>query len=854
MEDDYYNDDYYNDDYKKVYDINARRRLQLGEPSEPVAYSLPRGGQQSVYPQLVTQKELQTVHYERVLPPSLLPPSTLPPMEQHMLRVANDGFVLNEHARRKMLIPGGESGSEISTAAAAYYQDKSQPSDFSVNSPYEECDIQQAMSGGVKPSGSAGGYGGGSNEGIVSGGGFGFRPQDTVYLQDAGNDIIAPYQDYTEYEASYTDPITGQTSHTYSLNMDRYAKGVYNEPPAHELGREHYMMRAWTGNKDYLNRVLPMKTEVPNDGVAPTADPTHGRAFAVSDRAEATMRGERETFFKRDPGVAPLQDAGHWTGYVGLREMARYYDTNTTSRKEGGGSYLLSGGPESNEHSSSSPVAPSNLQIYDTIRRDAGGLGAYRVSTPSAESGLNVSPHNYAGMMPAFTTSSQPAGPILLMKTMDSRLGLTSMGVEDGKIVDSTSQGWTSASTELHQRGGGGVPDAWIVNSEVSPIYTRMSEYEVLHQTGVSDRTPSLNEGGGWTKTDGSDHSVLYRTEQADRAPAAGEGSGWASVSTHVSVRGENAVPDSVTVYPDTKTWQRAETDAATYSPSTDSSLVTSPVTSPWIKIMSPVTVNSPDSVPSHLETSGPVSSPLKAEFQQSNQLNVSGPSRPAAYTEVVGGAGKAAAGYEVPNYDKGSWDRLPLTNNEVSGPGKASSWAEVGQGLLSVPDHVSTGGETGVGLRAGTSFEVGRAPVTNDRPEYDTSVFSTWRHVAGPEPPAQGMGTVQAGKPGVEHDTTGTLKAEANFATDLVKNVDWRESTREYWSRTQGEGGALQPRNTQLGDEVGPSATVKLRSQVYGAVQMQPPLPTVSRYNRDREAYVAIDKIKMYASDSDSD
>jgi hypothetical protein len=115
-------------------------------------------------------------------------------------------------------------------------------------------------------------------------------------------------------------------------------------------------------------------------------------------------------------------------------------------------------------------------------------------------------------------------------------------------------------------------------------------------------------------------------------------------------------------------------------------------------------------------------------------------------------------------------------------------------------------------------------------------------------------MGTVQAGKPGVEHDTTGTLKAEANFATDLVKNVDWRESTREYWSRTQGEGGALQPRNTQLGDEVGPSATVKLRSQVYGAVQMQPPLPTVSRYNRDREAYVAIDKIKMYASDSDSD
>src|SRR3989344_375894 len=498
----YETDDIDKTTYKKEYDSLARFKLGLGtEPTENATYSipLPQGKERSMYPKLLTQQELQRMEYpghpRDTEPPIKL--STLNDSELHLLQVANEGFVLNtgQASRRKMIDPG-LSGSQFSTASAGYYNNKSQPTDFSHPSPYEETDIAMAFMGGLRSSGSAGGYGGGSNEGLMPGGGFGFKPQNTVYLQDGGADILVPHQDYTTYGASYTDPLTGETTHTYTLNMGRYSKGAYKEPPSHEIGRQHPHMRAWTGTKDYFNRAVPQKTEVLNDGIMPTADPTGGRALAISARADATERAERDMFFTRDPKIAPLQDVGHWTGFVGEREMARHYDLNVTARKEGGGSYLMSGGRSGGvgeEDCADKVILPSGLNIYKTIKSDAGGLGSIRVSNPSIYSDVDTSAHNYAATAPSFTVSSQPAGPIHKTKYMgNDALGHGINMTAPDFMQDSSVFGQHILSSVAGPRSVG-VRDPWLTETEFVGGHVVNSDTKIKTHS-VPDFVPSESE------------------------------------------------------------------------------------------------------------------------------------------------------------------------------------------------------------------------------------------------------------------------------------------------------------------------------------------------------------------------
>ena len=173
------------------------------------------------------------------------------------------------------------------------------------------------------------------------GGGVGarnpMRPTETadpgMALFDFTQDNLYPYWGYTDYAATYTNPYTGEVSHTYTLDMERYKTDIWKEVPTFELGRPHHKMMAWTGN-DRTARPMPRKGEEPNEYVMPSADPTFGYAEAVAGRADQEQRVNRETFFTRDPQLAAPRDEGNWTGYVGLRNMARYDNANVRSLKD----------------------------------------------------------------------------------------------------------------------------------------------------------------------------------------------------------------------------------------------------------------------------------------------------------------------------------------------------------------------------------------------------------------------------------------------------------------------------------------------------------------------------------------
>jgi hypothetical protein len=125
---------------------------------------------------------------------------------------------------------------------------------------------------------------------------------------------------------------------------------------------------------------------------------------------------------------------------------------------------------------------------------------------------------------------------------------------------------------------------------------------------------------------------------------------------------------------------------------------------------------------------------------------------------------------------------------------------------------------------RSGTS--------TYDAPPVDASIFSTWRSADGPEIAST---VVIEGVPGIEHDTTGSGQAEANFDTNIYQSGPWRERAEAFWAQTQGVGGGMQPRMqyTQKTKEV--SGNVLL-DQLYGGKQILLPDASVERLIKDRE------------------
>lgn len=192
------------------------------------------------------------------------------------------------------------------------------------------------------------------------GGGVGamnpMRPTETadpgMALFDFTQDNLYPHWGYTDFAGTYTNPYTGEVSHTYTLDMERYKTDIWKEVPTFELGRPHHKMMAWTGN-DRTARPLPRKGEEPNEFVMPSADPTFGYAEAVAGRADQAQRVNRETFFTRDPQLAAPRDEGNWTGYVGTRNMARYDNANIRSLKDaphGGGPAQPHQMPQSDFH------------------------------------------------------------------------------------------------------------------------------------------------------------------------------------------------------------------------------------------------------------------------------------------------------------------------------------------------------------------------------------------------------------------------------------------------------------------------------------------------------------------------
>ena len=196
------------------------------------------------------------------------------------------------------------------------------------------------------------------------GGGVGtgnpMKPTETgdpgMALFDFTQDNLYPHWGYTDFAGTYTNPYTGEVTQTYTLDMERYKTDIWKEVPTFELGRPHHKMMSWTGN-DRTARPLPRKGEEPNEFVMPSADPTFGYAEAVAGRADQEQRVNRETFFTRDPQLAAPRDEGNWTGYVGLRNMARYDNANVRSLKDA----PYAGGP----------VQPYQLPVSDFHQRPA---------------------------------------------------------------------------------------------------------------------------------------------------------------------------------------------------------------------------------------------------------------------------------------------------------------------------------------------------------------------------------------------------------------------------------------------------------------------------------------------------
>ena len=263
-------------------------------------YNVPTGAVQQ-YPPLSTK----------------VPYGSLDPAQSSRMAVANQGYRLNVNqasTRQNTISEGALGGGRSSSAQEVAFSNLSNlASDSNVDS-YE-------AGGGVGIGGTP-----------VNPWNSGFKEAETMSLYDFSQDAIYPYAGYTDYETTYKNPLTGEVTQTYTLDLERYKTNTFKEIPTYELGKPNRRFEAMSG-LDRLQRPLPQKTEQPNDMIMPTFDPTYGFADAEASRRDGTERASRTTFLTRDPGIMPLVDQGHWTGYYGTRNMARYGNSNVYSKK-----------------------------------------------------------------------------------------------------------------------------------------------------------------------------------------------------------------------------------------------------------------------------------------------------------------------------------------------------------------------------------------------------------------------------------------------------------------------------------------------------------------------------------------
>ena len=297
----------------------------------------------------------------------------LTPSQFHRLSTVNQGYTLqtDQGVRRNLVMPGVASGAKGSSAMGLAFQNVSSTLQDTNPTTYAGSDMPTIR----------------SNTGYMNAG-QGFRPEDTASLYDFKNDTIDPYNGYTDYAATYRNPYTGEVTETYTLDLRRYATDIWKEVPTIELGKANPKLEAYIG-MGRLARPLPKKTESPNSEIMPTFDPTYGYAEAESGRQDGIQRAAREMIFQQDPGIMPATDGGHWTGYVGLREMARYAGVPTPTLKSGGGN------------------GPDNAAIYQNNQVIAGGMGN-NSQFSVGDSGLDVAPYNATTTSPTFYVKTNP--------------------------------------------------------------------------------------------------------------------------------------------------------------------------------------------------------------------------------------------------------------------------------------------------------------------------------------------------------------------------------------------------------------------------------------------------------------
>ena len=370
-------------------DLDMKRLRQTGFEPTPNAMRVPRYGEPPIM-----QQNQQVPHAQNVAGASQqqaqglaqakgvtnYPPDaaqmdyeTLTPGQHHRIATINQGYTLqtDQGVRRNLVMPGVASGAKGYSAMGTAFQNMSSTLQDTNPTTYAGSDMPTIR----------------SNTGYMNAN-QGFRPEETVSMYDYKNDTIYPFNGYTDYATTYRNPYTGEVTQTYTLDLKRYATDIWKEVPTIELGKANPKLEAYTG-MGRLARPLPKKTEVENKEIMPTFDPTYGYAEAESGRQEGMQRAAREMLFQQDPGFMPATDEGNWTGYVGLKEMARYVGTPTPTLKSGGGG------------------TPDNAAIYQNSQVVAGGMGNNQ-QFDVGDSGLNVASYNVGSTSPTFYMKTNP--------------------------------------------------------------------------------------------------------------------------------------------------------------------------------------------------------------------------------------------------------------------------------------------------------------------------------------------------------------------------------------------------------------------------------------------------------------
>jgi hypothetical protein len=169
------------------------------------------------------------------------------------------------------------------------------------------------------------------------------RPKWSQEQMGASTDDTAGmfnYQGNTRYLMSHKDPVSGKTYMVFGRDplLENSGK-VYDEVPSRMLGKTNRRLEDMMGNRR-LTSPMPNKTEVPNQLVIPDK-PGLARAEYEEERRNLERRVAKSNFFVRDnqvrpppPEAARTSTGAPYTGFVGIREMARYDNVNQPSMKE----------------------------------------------------------------------------------------------------------------------------------------------------------------------------------------------------------------------------------------------------------------------------------------------------------------------------------------------------------------------------------------------------------------------------------------------------------------------------------------------------------------------------------------